>query len=143
MRDHHGVPPVVEGVGQVGGAQLDEAAEELLRLEAEGRRHAARRHQAQREQQQLRLVRPLAQVEPPLEQPDAAAAAREQLDADQLLRAAGPRALAGRGRRELAQRVPPLLDLRRIRGRLRPSRRRLGIGAQQARTRRDVLRLPR
>ena len=63
--------------------------------------------------------------------------------ADQLLRAAGPRALAGRGRRELAQRVPPLLDLRRIRGRLLPARRRLGIGAQQARTRREVLRLPR
>ena len=64
-----------------------------------------------------------------------------QLDADQLLRAGGPRALAGRGRRELAQRVPPLLDLRRIRGRLLPARRRLGIGAQQARTRREVLRL--
>jgi hypothetical protein len=49
-RDHHGVPPVVEGVGQVGAAQLDEAAEQLLRLEAEGRRHAARREQPQREQ---------------------------------------------------------------------------------------------
>ena len=44
-----------------------------------------------RRQQQLRLVRALAQVEPPLEQPDAAAAARDQLDADQLLRAGGDR----------------------------------------------------
>ena len=99
------------------------------------------------------LVWPLAQVEPPLEQPDAAAAARDHLGTEQLLRARRPRTLAGRRRRELAQRVAPLTHPRRLRPgllrpRLRPGlargsarRRRLGLGAQQARAGAEVLRL--
>ena len=104
----------MEGVGQVGAAQLDEAAEQLLRLKAKGRRHAARREQPQGEQQQLGLVWPLAQVEPPFEQSDAAAAARDYLGAEQLLRPRRPRPLAGRRRRQLAYRVAPLLNLRHL-----------------------------